>query len=178
MSVPSLGVSSLTGPPCTDGGPVFIVSGRDIGIRGTLSRSRNDTKRRQQAASEEKRPRLITDDCSQPANDLCPVLPIMRLAPWAHVQPASGGRATLFARRRNCIMTRTKAILVVASLLAAASCAMAGPLRHRAAPAQGAAGRHAMTGAHARASAPYRDDFRPFSGAEERWFDQGKGNIW
>jgi hypothetical protein len=81
-------------------------------------------------------------------------------------------------------MSRTTAILVAACLLGGAASAGAAPRNHRSAAARWTARRHASTRMHAPAhpfpgySAPYAYGFRPFSGAEERWFDQAKGNIW
>jgi hypothetical protein len=79
--------------------------------------------------------------------------------------------------------TKTTAVLIVACLLGGgAFSATAAPLKHRSGPEHWTAGRHVLTGKHARArasySAPYAYGLQPFSRAEERWFDQAKGNIW
>ena len=81
-------------------------------------------------------------------------------------------------------MTREKTFLVAVGLLAAASSAMAAPLRHHSATAHRAARGYVHPGAHLRArafepySAPHAYGWVPFSPTEERWFDRAKGNIW
>jgi hypothetical protein len=87
------------------------------------------------------------------------------------------------------MMTRIMAVLVAACVLGGASSAIAAPLRHRA-PAHWTAAHHALARTHARPRAfeprynPYAygaygaNGFQPGSAAEERWFDQAKGNIW
>jgi hypothetical protein len=84
------------------------------------------------------------------------------------------------------MMAKTMAILVAACVLGGASSAMAAPLKHRSS-AHWAPGQHTSARTHARAHAfeprynPYAYGaygFQPYSSAQERWFDQAKGNIW
>jgi hypothetical protein len=81
------------------------------------------------------------------------------------------------------MMTKTLVMLAAACMLGGTA-ALAAPLKHRSGAARLSAGHHAQARTHARARAfeprfnPYAYGFQPYSSAEERWFDQAKGNIW
>ncbi len=84
--------------------------------------------------------------------------------------------------------TRSAAIAVAVCVLAAASPSLAAPYKHRAASAHWTTHRHVQAGPRAWAldprfapyaySSPAAVGLRPGSQAEERWFDQARGNIW
>ena len=83
---------------------------------------------------------------------------------------------------------RSTAIAVAVCMLAGASPSLAASYKHRGAAAHWTTHRHAQAGPRAWAldprfapyaySPPAAFGLRPGSEAEERWFDQARGNIW
>jgi hypothetical protein len=85
------------------------------------------------------------------------------------------------------VMARIMAMLFAASVLCGTSSAFAAAGKHR--PTHWIAARHALARTHAHAHArPFGTPYDPYaygaygaqpgSSAQERWFDQAKGNIW
>jgi hypothetical protein len=87
-------------------------------------------------------------------------------------------------------MTKIVAIVTAAGVLGMVSSAFAAPRDHRPASTHWSAGHHRSPRVQPRVlepryvPAPYAYGFQPpgfgmpYSSAEERWFDQAKGNIW